>query len=151
MTRITLGQLVDKFEQKYGYNKEDISIQLGKSKLIYDVDFDDHLDKPLNKVPGVVNGETILVQDDDDQLENLQLYLSIVDEQCDLELPDLKLRPKKIFKAPEVTGETEQIGIKETDGGVIVLDDDDDDSDSGIIEISDNDEDVEPPSKKQKL
>ena len=85
LTRITLGQLVDKFEQKYGYNKEDISIQLGKSKLIYDVDFDDHLDKPLNKVPGVVNGETILVQDDDDQLENLQLYLSIVDEQCDLE------------------------------------------------------------------
>lgn len=151
LTRITLGQLVDKFEQKYGYNKEDISIQLGKSKLIYDVDFDDHLDKPMNKVPGVVNGETILVQDDDDQLENLQLYLSIVDEQCDLELPDLKLRPKKIFKAPEVTGETEQIGIKETDGGVIVLDDDDDDSDSGIIEISDNDEDVEPPSKKQKL
>lgn len=149
LNKITLGQLVDKLEQKYGYNKEDISIQIGNSKLIYDIDFDDHLDTVLDKVPGISNAEIMLVQDDDDQLENLQLYFSVVHGECNLELPDLNLRSKKIFKSPETKEELEGYPLKEIDGGIIVLDDNE--SDSGVIEISDNEEDMGPPNKKQRI
>ena len=92
---LTLEGFIDRLADKYGYSKEDISIQIGKSKLIYDVDFDDYLQIKLKDVPGVANGEVMLIQDDADELENLELYLNIKDDTVELKLPTLELRPKK--------------------------------------------------------
>ena len=47
---LTLEGFIDRLADKYGYSKEDISIQIGKSKLIYDVDFDDYLQTKLKDV-----------------------------------------------------------------------------------------------------
>ncbi|KAI5951038.1 UBA2 [Candida jiufengensis] len=91
--KLTLSWLINQLVEKYDYSEDDISIQIGQSKLIYDVDFDDYLETPLSKVPGVKPTEIILIQDDSDQVENLELYLNIGD--CETELPNIKLRQKR--------------------------------------------------------
>lgn len=153
---LTLEGFIDRLAYKYGYSKEDISIQIGKSKLIYDVDFDDYLQTKLKDVPGVVNGEVMLIQDDADELENLELYLNIKDDTVELKLPILELRPKKMVPQPNYNEENNGEYAKELEGGTILLDDDDDELFGNEIEILDDEEEedmkiVEPPVKKRKL
>lgn len=153
---LTLEGFIDRLADKYGYSKEDISIQIGKSKLIYDVDFDDYLQTKLKDVPGVANGEVMLIQDDADELENLELYLNIKDDTVELKLPRLELRPKKMVPQPNHNEENNSEYAKELEGGTILLDDDDDELFGNEIEILDDEEEedmkiVEPPVKKRKL
>lgn len=153
---LTLEGFIDRLADKYGYSKEDISIQIGKSKLIYDVDFDDYLQTKLKDVPGVANGEVMLIQDDADELENLELYLNIKDDTVELKLPTLELRPKKMVPQPNYNEENNGEYAKELEGGTILLDDDDDELFGNEIEILDDEEEedmkiVEPPVKKRKL
>lgn len=153
---LTLEGFIDRLAYKYGYSKEDISIQIGKSKLIYDVNFDDYLQTKLKDVPGVANGEVMLIQDDADELENLELYLNIKDDTVELKLPTLELRPKKMVPQPNHNEENNSEYAKELEGGTILLDDDDDELFGNEIEILDDEEEedmkiVEPPVKKRKL
>lgn len=119
----SLRSLVDSIKEFYKY--EDISLILGKNKLIYDFDFEDNLERSLDSL-GFKSGETLLIQDENDELENLELYMIIAKE---FKLPEITLRPKKVFK--EETEDEDDEPIEET-----FTDD--------IIE-------VEPPVKKQKL
>lgn len=89
----TLKDLVSKLVQTYEY-ESDISIILGLSRLIYDFDFEDNLDKKLNEISGFKNGEILLIQDEDDNLENLELYINTEKSESTI-LPENKLRPKK--------------------------------------------------------
>ncbi|CAH6720314.1 ubiquitin-activating enzyme E1-like [[Candida] jaroonii] len=119
----TLQELIDNIKEFYKY--EDISLILGKNKLIYDFDFEDNVDRSLNSL-GFKSGETLLVQDDNDELENLELYIIIGEE---FKLPELTLRAKKVFK-------------EETDA------EDDEPIEEGVV---DDIIEVEPPIKKQKV
>lgn len=115
----TLGQLVESIQAEYGY--EDIAVIVGKAKLIYDVDFDDHVDRSVLDIPGIAAGELLQIQDDNDEWENLELYVTVGDT---TKLPPVTLRKKQ--QPPEEPATAE------------ILDDEPE------LEL------VEPPAKKQK-
>lgn len=120
----TLKNLVDKLIHCYGYN-DDVSIILGLSKLIYDFDFDDNLDKKLSEINGFRNGELLLVQDEDDILENLELYINTAPVDS-AHLPKIELRPKK--QNGGIPKENEEDQYKEiiTQDDAIVIEDEED-------------------------
>lgn len=129
---MTLGELIEKIKGKYGYSDE-ISVILGKGELVYDFDFDDNLDKKLADIKSFKSNEVLLVQDEEDELENLELYLSLVEGAGALDLPDVSLRPKIIDQEHKKEEAEEDVTMDGVDGGLIEIDDD------------------EPPLKKRRL
>lgn len=135
----TLKDLVDKLIHSYGYN-DDVSIILGQSKLIYDFDFDDNLDKKLSEINGFRNGELLLVQDEDDILENMELYINTAPVDSS-NLPIIKLRPKKQnVGIPEENEEDQYKEIITQDDAIMI-----EDEEELIINDNENSE-----SKKRK-
>lgn len=121
---MTLQDLVNSVTEKYGY-PGDVSVILGKSRLIYDFDFDDNAGKKLNEIPGLVAAETLLFQDEDEELENLELYIQEVADNGGKPFPEVQLRTKVKIAEPEPPSD------EEMETTTIVLDD-------------------EPPTKKRK-
>ncbi|KAI3402812.2 UBA2 [Candida oxycetoniae] len=127
---LTLGWLIDKLVDSYGYSRDFISIQVGSSKLIYDAEFDEYFDTRLKQVPGLKDQVIILVQDDSDELEGVELYL-IVEEETETSLPVLKIGRNKLDKVSENDQESEDdddieiIGFQdeETDSDIEILND----------------------------
>lgn len=116
-----LQQFVDTVTDKYGYGA--VSLILGKSKLIYDYDFDDNAHKKLLEV-GVRAPETLLVQDEDDEWENLELHIEAAPETV---WPEVTLRAK----VAATNGTTENDEVSDH-GETIVIDE-------------------EPPQKKRRV
>lgn len=137
--QVNLEQFIDKVKSKYSYSS-DISIILGKSKLIYDFDFDDNLLKSLSEI-GFKTGELVLIQDEDDEVENLELYIEVGLKLNDIELPELELRPKVLIEKENGNGKE----VEEESGDVI-------ESDMAFetIVIEDEAEEV-PASKKRRI
>lgn len=151
LQEMTLQNLIDKILSQYNYNE--ISIILGKSKLIYDMDFDDNVDQKLVDL-GLTSGQELLIQDDDDELENLELLVNAGDS---FHLPQIKIRDKKIIEPPQES----QPEVNESSNGEIKdLEESNINNDNNnIIELNDEIEVIEdgihlkeeePPSKKQK-
>ncbi|KAK6202412.1 uncharacterized protein RJT21DRAFT_19484 [Scheffersomyces amazonensis] len=142
----SLSWLVNSLIDMYGYEEEGLSISLGQSKLIYDVDFNDNLDTILSNINGFKDGELILIQDDDDVFENLELYITVKKDQP-TELPDIKLG-KKIFEKEEEDEDDEEdkedYSMEEINAGDTIIIDDGD-------EIELIDEEIEPAYKKRKV
>lgn len=67
-----LQTLVDDIGSIYG--SEAFSLIVGKSRLLYDYDFTDNMLQSLRRL-GIVPGEIVLVQDEDEELQNLELFL----------------------------------------------------------------------------
>lgn len=130
----TLGELVQMLIDTYGFS-DGISLILGKGELVYDYDFDDNATKKLSEIKKFASNEILMVQDEDDELENLELYLNVVEGAGLVELPNLTLRPKIIDeeKKEDENGDSEPV--------------DEAGADSGLIEIDDD----EPPAKKRRL
>ncbi|KAI5955543.1 UBA2 [Candida theae] len=126
---LTLQWLVDKLTPLYN---EDISIQVGESKLIYDVDFDDYLSVKLSQVPDL---KVILVQDDANRLQNLVLYLVIGEE---TRFPSVDLQAKPVKEDSDDDDKINGDDIELVEGGAA-------DGDSSDVEI------VEPVTKKQHI
>lgn len=91
----TLGDFVLLVSKTYGFSG-DISVILGSSRLIYDYDFDDNIDKKLAEITGFQPGEVVLVQDEEEELENVELYIQA--GQNGIVLPKMELRTK--YKPP---------------------------------------------------
>lgn len=125
---MTLKQFIDAVVEKYGYSG-DVSIILGSSKLIYDYDFEDNVQKKLKDINGFVDNEVILIQDDDDELQNLELLIHLQDN-GDLQLPDVILRDMVKLKSEEETPAEE----KDHKGSYAIVIEDD-----------------EPPAKRRKV
>lgn len=125
---MTSRQFIDGLIEKYGYGG-DVSIILGNSKLIYDYDFDDNVEKKLRDINGFVDNEVILIQDDEDELENLELLIHFQNG-GELQLPEVKLHEK--VKMAEKEEEPEE---KESFNG----------TDAIVIEED------EPPAKRRKV
>lgn len=134
----TLSQLLQAICKRYGFAEEATSIIVGKSKLVYDMDFDDNLETALVDL-GVFNGQVVLIQDDDDNLENLELLIE--DKKGEVELPDAKLRKKTITLTTQPEGLNEANGLDIThvtsvegdNGEMIIIDED---SDGGPEEMT---------------
>lgn len=135
MFDITLGELVEKLSEKYGFS-DGISLILGKGELVYDFDFDDNAVKKLIDIRSFKANEVLSIQDEDDQLENLELYLNVVEGSEILDLPELSLRQKTIVEEKNESDDGEEDLMIEYGNG-----------DSGLIEIDDE----EPPKKKRKV
>ncbi|WPK25143.1 hypothetical protein PUMCH_002446 [Australozyma saopauloensis] len=133
MLKMTVQDLLLKIIKKYGYG-DDISLLLGQGELIYDYDFDDNLESKLADIKSFKSNEILLIQDEEDNWENLELYLNFVDGDSIFDLPDLTLRPKPQVELPK---EDED---KNDDNGPEL--------EAGFIEIDDEDE---PPAKKRKI
>lgn len=88
---LTLDDFLGTIRKKYHY-EGDISIVLDDSKLIYDFDFEDNLENKLEDIEAFKNGG-IIIQDEEDKLENLDLFIQITKEP--LKFPDVILRPKR--------------------------------------------------------
>lgn len=143
---LSLKDLVDKLVEKYGYNG-DISVVLGSSRLIYDYDFEDNLDKKLAQISGFKNSELLLIQDEEDEFVNLELYITIKDGKADL-LPDLQLAAKKVTQAAE---KDEEGQVEDSDTELVVLDDDMGEADDlEVLEQSPR-TNGEPSPKKRKV
>lgn len=127
---LTLQWLVDQLTPLYN---SDISIQVGKSKLIYDVDFDDYLLVSLSQVPGL---DVILVQDDSDRLQNLILHLVVGNE---TRFPSVELKEKPLVVKSDSLGNSDG----DDDDDFAIIDGDTVKEDSSDIEI------IEPAAKRQ--
>lgn len=121
---LTLQWLVDQLAPLYN---SEISIQVGQSRLIYDIDFDDYVLVKLSQVPGLSEG--ILVQDDSNRLQNLILYLVVGDE---TRFPEIALKEKPVVEESESDDSDDGIALME--GGTIEEDVSSDSSDVEIIE-----------------
>lgn len=119
---LNLRWLVENLVVKYGFEEEGISIILGNSRLIYDADFDDNLDKSLGELTGISSGELILVQDENDELENLELYVTIGEVKKENILPEVRLRPKKVFQEESKQGEDEDEDLTMQEESILVDD-----------------------------
>lgn len=130
----TLGELVQIIMDKYGYS-DGVSFILGKGELVYDYDFDDNATKKLSEIKSFKSNEILLIQDEDDELENLELYLDVVEGNGIIDLPNLTLAPKIIDEEKNEEESGEDVVVDETN------------ADSGLIEIDDE----EPPMKKRRV
>lgn len=123
LSKLTLRSFIDMLSKQYFYNKNNISLTIDSTKLIYDLDFIENLDKLLLDI-GCFKAEKILtVQDEDNKYEILELYLSFFDDKnkCSaIFLPQIKLELKK--NAKSVLEDTIQ-NIPSTDLNVIAVDD----------------------------
>lgn len=133
--KMTLQEFLEKVREKYAYS-EDVSVIVGKNKLVYDVDYDDNLGRSLEEL-GVKSDDTILIQDDEDEYENLEL-LVCHSEDPEVVLPDINLRAKAT--EPVAQPESEQVNEPEFTGN----------GDEAIIIDDDEDEDLQQPSAKRR-
>lgn len=156
LSSTTLKDLVQLITLTYSY--EEISLILGNSKLIYDFDFDDNLAKSLKEI-GFKFGDILLVQDEDESLENVELYINRNTVEA-IQLTPLTLRPKKtIIDSPNPQDQDVEPQDKSDDSNTLILDDDQvEELVEEIVELEDNDdghsspENVDqPPTKKRKL
>lgn len=136
----TLQDLVDNIVKKYDY--EELSIVLGKSNLIYDPDFEDNLDRHLNEIKGFQDGEILLIQDENDDLESLELYITEAKSQVKDYLPDVKIRPKTGVLSERSTSPDYDNNTFVGSDTIVV---DSDNNEDGLIELE------EPSLKKRKL
>lgn len=147
----SLESFVDKIKETYLYG--DISLILGNSKLIYDFDFEDNLEKNLTEI-GFNKGETIQIQDEDDELETLELLIDVREskQKEGITLPTLTLRPKVIRQAEEdkVDGETngDIIDSGEVFDTIVI---DDEQEGEKIEEVEEGEEVQEPIQKKRRV
>lgn len=130
---MTLQDLIDAVVDQYGFSG-DISIILGQSRLIYDYDFTSNGSKKLKDIVGFGENETLLIQDEEDELENLELWIQKVATEARL-LPELTLRAKQTHQ----------------DEGATQNQDDVQDYNSETIVLDDNNDDDENPRKKRKV
>lgn len=111
---LTLQAFIDEVTRRYGYT--DISVIVGESRLVYDPDFDDNVEKSLAEV-GIANQQVVLIQDEDDELENIELLVVVGDTQW----PEVALRPKKVVQAAKTI--LEDSSALEGNNEPIVVDD----------------------------
>lgn len=112
----TLEHLVNELKEKYNY--EEISMILGKNRLIYDYDFDDNLSKQISEL-GFYDGEIMLINDEDDVLESCEFYIQVTDENK-LVLPNLNI-PEKKTEEPEQESDDEEIITIENDDDIVQI------------------------------
>lgn len=141
----TLRWLVDELVKKYGYEDGDLSIIVGKSRLVYDVDFDDNIDSSLLELSGFEDGDLVLIQDENDELENLELYITVVNEPTTEKLPNIQLREKKAIKEKneDEQGDSTIENNTNQDGTTMVIIEDEEDTDLVMI--------AEPALKKRRI
>lgn len=129
---LALSELIAKIKEKYGFNDE-ISLILGRGELVYDFDFGDNVDKKLFEINSFKSNEILLVQDEDDELENLELYLSVVNDEDVFDLPNVTLRPKINEQERKEKNKEEEEAHDQADLGPNEIEDD------------------EPPTKKRRV
>lgn len=123
LAKNTIGDLRDALIKKYGYD-DDVEIISGlDSRLLYDYDMEENLEKVLNQM--IKEGDLLHIGDSEDTLDLIELYVE--NGLIDVELPDMKVPVKKLPQEDEESedeGEeiVEHVGI-EGDNGVIELDD----------------------------
>lgn len=121
---LTLQQLIDMVVERYGFSG-DISIILGQSKLIYDYDFTSNAAKKLKDIGGFGDNETLLIQDEEDELENLELWIQKLKTDV-VVLPDVTLRAKQ--SQPEEGATEQEDDVQDFNSRMIVLDDGEDEN-----------------------
>lgn len=98
-----LGQLRSALIEKYGY-EDDVSIAVNDSRLLYDYDFEDNLEKPLSTF--VTNDQVLLISDSEDQLDLVEM---MVNEGTQLTLPELVIPPFKSHTEEEEESGTSEV------------------------------------------
>jgi ubiquitin-like 1-activating enzyme E1 B len=83
---------------EFGYGEE-ISLQAEGGKLLYDIDFDDLLDRPLKDL-GLHEGRTLIVVDEDTDRVNVEFLISEGEELVIPVLGDIPSKPTEV-KAKE--------------------------------------------------
>ncbi|ODV96165.1 hypothetical protein PACTADRAFT_33346 [Pachysolen tannophilus NRRL Y-2460] len=158
-----LQDLIDKIREVLKY--EEVSLILGKNKLIYDFDFDDNLSVRLVDI-GFKNGEVLSINDEDDEKESCELYIEVTSDNGDkvLEVPSLDIPDKEKKEVEEEEEQEEEEAEAEIDkgddgfivddDGIVILDIDDDSEEAatGNNKRRAEDENIgETPQKKKKF
>lgn len=118
----TIEELRDGLVDKYGY-EDDVEIISGlDSRLLYDYDMDDNLEKLVGGM--IKEGDLLQIGDSSERLDLIELYVENGDA---MELPDIQV-PEKSLPQQEEDEEgfaediVENVGV-EAEGGVIELED----------------------------
>jgi ubiquitin-like 1-activating enzyme E1 B len=136
LNNFKLSDLRNALLEKYDY-QDDVEIMTLDSRLLYDYDIEENLEKPINTF---IEDETILlINDSDETLDIIELYV-INTPNSEIKLPDLSI-PLKISGKAESEEDISANGNAEASKASehIILDEDDD----LIME--------QPPSKKRKI
>lgn len=79
---------------KFGYGEE-ISLQGEGGKLLYDIDFEDLLDRPLKDL-GLYEGRTLIVVDEDTDRVNVEFLISEGEELIIPEVGEIPSKPAEV-------------------------------------------------------
>ncbi|QPG74227.1 hypothetical protein FOA43_001552 [Brettanomyces nanus] len=121
---MALGAFRDALLKEY-HNEDDVSIATSDSRLLYDFDFDDNLQRPLKDFIG--DGDVLLISDSEETLDHIEL---LIKKGMHCVIPPLDIPPFR-EQAFEEDGEKEDAetedNMKSVVGDeVVVLDGDDD-------------------------
>jgi ubiquitin-like 1-activating enzyme E1 B len=116
----TIKDLVQELQKCYGFNEE-LSLSIG-SNLLYDVDFDDNLEKTLEEM-GIVSGVNLNIADESDELQTVELYVE-GNSNGEIQLPDIKMQTKPKVEHPEEdeNDSDDEIEMVGDDDDLIVVD-----------------------------
>lgn len=92
----SLSDFIGEVNKKYGF--EEVSVILGKDRLIYDYDFDDNAETPLSEIKGMTENEVMLILDENEELQSLEFLIKFGEN---TKLPELKLEPRAKPAPPE--------------------------------------------------
>ncbi|KAH3674725.1 hypothetical protein WICMUC_003085 [Wickerhamomyces mucosus] len=129
---LTVKELIDSLIDKYQY-EEEIAISIG-SKLLYDIDFDDNIDKKLIDL-GITYGVHLSINDETDLKNNVEFYIELNDE-GKIQLPDLIIpdKPKPIVEDKKDQNEQDDDNVEEEEEELIIMEEENDDDDLVILE-----------------
>lgn len=148
LNKLKLADLRDKLISTYKYT-DDVEIMTLDSKLLYDYDIEENLEKPLSDF--IKDGTILLINDSDEELDMIELYVVDDESSTAIVLPALTIPPSK-----KITRETNENNNDDNDNNTTVNDNDEiaasNNEASSTIVLDDDDELImEPKSKRRKL
>ncbi|GAV26988.1 hypothetical protein PMKS-000449 [Pichia membranifaciens] len=154
LKQLKLSDLRDSLIEKYNYD-DDVEIMTLDARLLYDFDLEENLEKTLSDF--LEDGTILLISDSDERLDMIELYIIDSPSTSTIELPNLRIPPKRIKKSEDDNEEGALNEDELIENGVVVEDEKDGRSNgsthngSSVIVLEEDDIGEAPAAKRQKL
>ncbi|VEU23114.1 DEKNAAC104278 [Brettanomyces naardenensis] len=141
---LTLSKFRQQLIEKYHY-EDDVAIATSDSRLLYDFDFEDNLERPLKDF--IRDGDVLLVSDSEEILDHIELLISDHEGE-EIRLPDLTIPPFREQQEEEEEGEEDDEIVAElgNSDGIVILDEEE-----NPLKRSNEETDESSPIKKRKI
>lgn len=153
LSNLKLSDLRDKLLSKYNYD-DDVEIMTLDSRLLYDYDIEENLEKKLSDF--LNDGTVLLINDSDEKLDIIELYVVNDSSSTEIVLPELSIPPSKKLRNQGTNDDDDDIedGVVENGDSDTLNKDESSTVASSTIVLEDNDDDLiieEPNPKRRKI